>query len=35
MKKSKWTLDGYYFDGKNFYTLWKDDRGNVKQVKEK
>tara|TARA_Y100000356_G_C11050156_1_gene178288 strand:- start:420 stop:548 length:129 start_codon:yes stop_codon:yes gene_type:complete len=35
MKKNKWTLNGYYFDGKNLYTLWEDDRGNVKQIKEK
>ena len=35
MKKNKWTLNGYYFDGKTLYTLWEDDRGNIKQIKEK
>ena len=33
--KPKKTVNGYYFDGKNLYTLWEDDRGNVKQIKEK
>ena len=35
MKKSKWTLNGYYLDGKTIWVLWMDERGNIKQTKMK
>jgi hypothetical protein len=31
----KWTLDGFYFDGKDHFDLYKDHSGNVKRVKHK
>ena len=34
-EKNKWTLHGYYFNGKNLYVLWIDDQGNIKQIKDK
>jgi hypothetical protein len=35
-KKKKLKVCGYYFDGKDSYTLYEDDRGNIiKKVKTK
>jgi hypothetical protein len=31
----KWNLDGFYFDGKDHFDLYKDQNGNVKRVKHK
>jgi hypothetical protein len=31
----KWVLDGFYFDGQDHFDLYKDDRGNVKRIKQK
>lgn len=31
----KWNLDGFYFDGKDHFDLYKDQNGNVKRVKQK
>lgn len=28
MKKKNLTLSGYYYDGKNSYVLYEDERGN-------
>jgi len=28
-KKNKKTVDGYYFDGKKSYTLYKDENGKT------
>jgi len=33
--KKKWTLHGYYLDGKNAYELWIDNDGNIKQKRMK
>ena len=33
--KPKKTVNGYYFDGKNSYTLFKDARGNETMKKDK
>jgi len=34
-KTKKWTYDGFYFDGKNHFDLYKDQNGNMKHVKHK
>jgi len=34
-KKSKLTFDGFYFDGKNSYDLYKDENGNIIRKKKK
>jgi len=34
-KKSKLTYDGFYFDGKNSYDLYKDKSGNIIRKKKK
>ena len=34
-RKSKKEVDGYYFDGKNSYTLYKDARGKETMKKDK
>ena len=34
-KKPKLTINGYYFDGKNSYTLYKDARGKETMKKDK
>lgn len=34
-KKSKLTYDGFYFDGKDSYDLYKDDNGNIIKKKKK
>jgi hypothetical protein len=31
----KWKLDGFYFDGKDHFDLYRDQNGNVKHVKQK
>ena len=28
-KRNKKTVDGYYFDGKKSYTLYKDENGKI------
>jgi len=33
--KSKKTVDGYYSDKTGFYTLYKDEDGNITKKKEK
>ena len=33
MKKNKWKVVGYYFDGQNTYTLLEDDKGKTKKVR--
>jgi|TARA_E500000318_G_C3563212_1_gene214502 hypothetical protein len=33
MKKSKWKVVGYYFDGKQAYTLLQDESGKTKTIK--
>ena len=32
---NKKTVDGYYFDGKNSYTLYKDENGKAYKIKNK
>ena len=34
-KKPKLTINGYYFDGKNSYTIYKDARGKETMKKDK
>ena len=34
-KNKKWILDGFYFDGKNHFDLYKDQAGKMKRVKRK
>ena len=34
-KSKKWNLDGFYFDGKDHFDLYKDKNGAVKRVKQK
>ena len=36
-RKNKKNVDGYYFDGKNSFTLYKDKNGksSMKKIKEK
>ena len=34
-KKPKLTVNGFYFDGKNSYTLYKDARGKETMKKDK
>jgi hypothetical protein len=34
-KRSKKTVDGYYFDGKNSFTLYKDENGKTTTKKGK
>ena len=34
-KKPKLTINGYYFDGKNSYTLYKDARGKETMKKDR
>lgn len=33
--KNKKTIDGYYFDGKNSFTLYKDQLGKATMKKDK
>ena len=30
MKKNKWELHGYYFDGKTSWVMYIDKNGNIK-----
>ena len=30
MKKNKWQVHGYYFDGKKSWIMYIDDYGNIK-----
>ena len=32
---TKKTIDGYYYDGKNSYTMYKDENGKVYKTKNK
>jgi hypothetical protein len=34
-RKSKKNVDGYYFDGKNSFTLYKDEKGKTSMKKGK
>jgi len=34
-KKGKLVYDGFYFDGKNSYDLYKDENGNIIRKKKK
>jgi hypothetical protein len=34
-KRNKKTVDGYYFDGKNSFTLYKDESGKTTMKKGK
>jgi len=29
-KKVKWTIDGYYFDGRQTYIIYKNEQGQTK-----
>jgi uncharacterized protein YegJ (DUF2314 family) len=35
LKNKKWIKDGFYYDGKDHYNIFKDSKGNVKHVKFK
>ena len=35
MKKNKWELHGYYFDGKKSWIMYLDTNGNIKMKKWK
>lgn len=33
--KTRFRVDGYYFDGNDLWVIQKDDHGNSKMIKEK
>ncbi len=35
IKKEKWVLNGFYFDGKDHYDLYKNEVGVIKHIKRK
>lgn len=35
INSKKWKIYGFYFDGKDHFDMFKDEKGNVKNVKQK
>lgn len=31
----KWKIDGFYFDGTDHWDIYKDEDGNIKNIKNK
>jgi hypothetical protein len=33
LQKKKWKVHGFYYDGKDHWDIYEDERGNLKNVK--